>query len=178
MAKKIAKKKITKVKKKRNSFAKGHNLSVGNSASKGRQQYDREELATRTIDNRTVVRYFTLNSHLTINELKARVKNNEVTALESIVINAMINANAGDVYKMNALLDRIVGKVPDHIKHSVHDPYAGKTLEELMEEKRRLEKINRQTMNYIEANSESFRQQEMEAQKIVNATKVSDSEGD
>lgn len=159
-------------KKTKTSFRKGNLAAgVGNKNAKGRTQADREELAMKKIDAGMVTRYFTLNSHLTIHELIARLQTERVSVLEGMIIKGMIQAQrSGDTGQINFFLDRLIGKVPNKIEHEVKNPYKDMSIEELMQEKQRLNEINRKTLNIIEATNERVINQNREIAAYVNAT--------
>ena len=165
MAKRVPKRKN------QTSFTKGNKKSVGNNATRGKAMYDREELIARKIDNRTITRYLTLNSHLTPRELLDRLREEDVSTLEAMIIKAMLKGyRTGDVNQLNFFFERLVGKVPNQIKHSVDNPYDGMSDEELLAEKRRVTEINRKTMRLIEQTNPRRIEEESIARAIEEST--------
>lgn len=110
--------------------------------------YDREELANKKIDNHLVVRYFTINSHLTEEQLRERLLDETLTIFEKRIIKSLLNEDTA--LSFSQIIERLAGKVPDKHIHQVPDKYSEMTDEELLAEKRRLEIENRKTLTYVE----------------------------
>ena len=173
--KKAPKKKVTKApstkhpKHNKTSFKKGNKASISTKNRKGATRLDREALAVKKIDANLVTRIITLNSHLSPHELTARLRTEYVSMLEAMVIKAMIKCyNTGDVHSLNFFFDRLVGKVPNHVKHEVANPYEGMTDAELLAEKERLQKINRDTLELEMKHNPKLVTQEREVTEFVN----------
>ena len=134
---------------------------------KGTPSYDAEELAVRKIDKGMVSRYLTVNSHLTKDQLKAKLKNEQVPILEHAVISSLIRAaTSGDYYVLDNIFDRMVGKVPNKIEHAKADPFEGKSIDELMQMKRELTESNIKTLRLLEQ-TERVKQQEREVIELT-----------
>lgn len=135
-------------------IAKGQKLGVGNKSKKDQPQYDREERLARKIDTSMVVRYVTLNSHLTVEEIKSRLNDRnrgKISFLEYMILRCMVVcAQTGDTNRLDMILDRLIGKVPQKTIHAVEDPLEGKEMDELLKMKRDLEETNRKTLQHIE----------------------------
>lgn len=165
---KLTKGKKVPARKNQTSFKPGVALQKGVANRKGLAAYDADELATRTIDKQMVSRYLMVNSHLTKDQIKARLATGQVSMLESMVMRTMLRCYySGEVGILDFFLDRIVGKVPNKVEHTKADPYEGKTLEELQAEKLRLEAINRKTLSFIEQ-TERYKQQERDVIEIAS----------
>lgn len=138
---------------------------------KGHPQRDREELLTRKIDAGLISRYLTLNSHLTLKELQHRLKFEEISILEGMTIKGLIMAyKSGNYSQINFFYERLIGKVPNKIEHSVENPLDKLSDAELIAKKRELEETNRRTLRFIEASSASVTNLEQEALAIVEAS--------
>ncbi len=141
-------------KKNKNSFKKGHKKSVGNKSNTNTPQHDREERVLKKVDVRLITRYLTVNSHLSLKEMQAKLKPENaknISMLEYMTIRGMVvAAQTGDTNRINFFYDRLIGKVPQKITHGLDDPYEGKSTEELVEIKRKLEASGRQTLKHIE----------------------------
>lgn len=170
-AHKNPKTKATGRKPKPQDIKKGEKRALGVKGRKGRPHYDREERLAVRVDKGLVTRYLSLNSHLTLSELKEKIKlNSGISALENMVIRGMIRAcNTGDSFQIGFYLDRLVGKVPNKVEHSVPDPFEGMTNDQLLEEKRKLETINRKTMSFIEG-TEHVINLENKVKQLADAT--------
>jgi len=148
-----------------------HKKSVGNKG-KTTASYDREELASRKVDHNLLSRYFTLNSHLTEDELRERLESGErITILEKRIILALLGDRDAD---LDFIFNRMAGKVPDVVRHGKEDPFSNMSIEELIQRKRELEDSNRQTLKYIEAEQERQRQIESAAIDITPNSKPKD----
>lgn len=151
------------------SFTKGNTRSRGNRGPKGRTKADREQLAVKKIDLDLVTNYFTINSHLTPHELVARLRTQKVSMLEAMIIKGMLRAyRTGDTFQINFFIERLVGKVPNKIEHSVKNPYEGMSIDQLMAEKIRLTELNRKTLDFIETTNERVITLEKEVKEYVD----------
>jgi len=116
-----------------------------------------------------ISRYLTLNSHLTVDQIREKIKLRQCSMLEAMVCRGMIMAYVtGDTHRIDFFFERLIGKVPNKIEHSKPDPFEGKTIEELRLMKLQYEEANRRSLNYIEQNSERVKQQERDVIEIVN----------
>jgi hypothetical protein len=133
------------------SFKKNNKNSVGNKGNLN-PKADREERIVKKVDAGLISRYLNINSHLTVQEMQAKLKDaKSLSFLEYMTIRGMVvAAQTGDTNRLNFFYDRMIGKVPQKIEHGVADPFEGKTNEELIEIKRKLEATNRQTLKHIE----------------------------
>lgn len=161
------------------SFKKGNKAGAKKTlAKKGTPTYNRDELLAKKIDKVTITNYLTLNSHLTVHELIKRLETEKVSVLEAMLIKGMIKAyRTGDVYQMNFFLERLVGKVPNQVEHTVNNPYKDMSDEELLAEKKRVSEINRRNMTWNEQNNQRMIQQ-LEEASVIEATTGDDSTGD
>ncbi len=145
---------MSKNKKTKTSFKKGNKIAAGNKSKAGQIASDREERLTRKVDAGLVQRYITVNSHLTVDEMKERLHDHnrgQISFLEYMIIRTMVVcAQTGDPARLNTIIDRIAGKVPQKVTHGVDDPFEGKSNEELIDIKRKLEATNRQSLKYAE----------------------------
>ncbi len=134
------------------SFKKGNKAAKGVGGREGKPTVDREERLLKKIDAGMITRYLTLNSHLTVQEMQKKLKSaKDISMLEYMTIRGMIvAAQTGDTNRINFFYDRLIGKVPQKITHGLDDPYEGKSTEELIEMKRKLEASGRQTVKHIE----------------------------
>jgi len=102
----------------------------------------------KKIDAAMLTRYITLNSHLSENELKERLKDPTISIFEKRIIKSLLGKDSALSFQY--MVERLVGKIADRHVHEVADKYANKTTEELMEEKRRLEAEVRIETDYTE----------------------------
>lgn len=135
-------------------FTKNNSAAKGNKSTKGQSTYRKEEKIIAIVDQKTISRYLSLNAGLTLSEMKEKLKERNrknITMLEYMILRAMVvTAQTGDTTKLNFFFDRLVGRVPQVVKHGLEDPYESKTDEELMEIRRKLNETNRIIMNRIE----------------------------
>lgn len=154
-------------KKTRTSFAKGNRAANGKRNRAGTPSWDRQELAAISIDKSMIKRYLNLNFHLTIAELRAKKRSGRCSALEATIIEILIKAcENGDHFKLDFLLDRLVGKVPQKVETETVDPYADKTLEELTAMKNALLASNELTLRNLERENAQLQKAEREVIEI------------
>jgi len=68
--------------------------------------------------------------NLPVSQLKEARSNPNMTGLEAMVLSIMLQAiNKGDQLRMNALLDRLIGKVKERVE--ISNPYENLSMEEL-----------------------------------------------
>lgn len=165
------------VKKKRgaptNAFTKGNTASKGSSGLKGLTPLEIEALANKKIDKFLITRYITLNSHLTEDEARQRLEDPTISIFEKRIIGSLIGCD--DALNFNQILERVAGKVEERHVHQAIDPYEGKTNEELIEEKRRLEEQNRRYLQYVEEKQglRPHQLQESREGEVIEATATS-----
>lgn len=95
-------------------------------------------VSNKKIDKGLVDRYLTVNSHLTVAELCIKLRMPNVSVLEGMLIKGMLKAyRTGDPYNINFFLDRLIGRVPTHIAHSLERELEGLSDEELIAKKRK-----------------------------------------
>ena len=88
------------------------------------------------IDKALVDRYLTANSHMSVEGLIERLQLGGVSILEGMLIKGMLKAyRTGDPHNLSFFLDRLIGKVPTRIAHSLENELAGMDDEQLMREK-------------------------------------------
>lgn len=159
---KVSTKKIEKLKKKvkekkPKGFQKGNKHGGG---VQGTQTYDSEALLAKTIDKVLVTNYITLNSHLTVPQMKEKLKNQNVSLLERAICKDLLSIGEnGGTGTLGFFLDRLIGKAVQPIELSKKDPLKDLSQEELLEMKRELEKTNRQSMTYLENNNPRVQEQ-------------------
>lgn len=74
------------------------------------------------VDKALVDRYLRVNSHLTVEQLITRLKLEGVSVLEGMLIKSMLKAyRTGDPHNVNFILDRLIGKVPTRVAHSLEN---------------------------------------------------------
>jgi len=145
-------------KKKPKGFQKGNNFSKG--APKGAVTYDREALLARKIDNVTITNYLTLNSHLTEAQLNQRLKDPNISSLEKGMVRQLLAVSKdGAIGPLQFVLDRLVGKPKQEIELSKKDPLKDLSPEELLEMKKEIEIINRQSMQLLEQTNPRVQEQ-------------------
>jgi hypothetical protein len=138
------------------------------SERKYKSTYDKDTLIAKKIDKITMVQYLTLNSHLTPQELKEKLKNERVSSLERIVIRMILNGVVlGSIDTLNFIFDRLVGKVTNKIEVSKPDELEEKSLEELIEMKKQLSITNARTLEFMQATNERVIQQEKDVTKTI-----------
>jgi len=141
-----------KSEKKKTSFQPGNTASVGNRALLGRPGRDAQAREARYIDNLLIEGYIVNNSHLTLLELREKVEGAKMTALEEMLVVAMIRAcETGDRNQVEFFLDRTIGKVAQKIKVEKSNPYEGMSDEQLIARKRQIEESNFRTLQFVEA---------------------------
>lgn len=133
--------------------ARGKPFEKGNKASKGKKKgiasYDAEELAARKIDNSIINRYLTINSHLTEEQLLARLDDPKITIFEKRIVKSLLGWDSA--LSFESIVERLGGKVPEEHVHRVkRTAYDDMSVSELEEEKRKLSEVNRKTLTYIE----------------------------
>lgn len=147
-------------KKNATSFKKGNTASVGN-ASTPVPNFHKEERLIKHVDGRMITRYINLNSGLTLEEMDEKLKEEnkkKITMMEYMIIRAMRTIIlTGDMNKLDSLLDRAIGRVPQKTIHGIEDPYEGKTVQELEEIRSRLVETNRKIVTRIEQ-TEKYKQ--------------------
>lgn len=130
---------------KRNPRAK-ENLKI----IKNAPNYDSDELSVRKLDKRMVSRYISLNFALSYEELQAKLKT-PISVFERGIISIMMKtADMADQYRMDFLLDRLIGKVKNEIDLTTNSKFDTMTDEQLIEEKQRLDEINRVRLKHLE----------------------------
>lgn len=116
------------------------------------------ERPTASLEERTVLefdlpmlqRYLHAHFLSPVSELRKNAADESINAGESMIITAMLRIrDTGDIYALNALLDRLVGPVMRKIQLTGERPYENWTLEELEAEHRRLNQNNRHTIDMI-----------------------------
>jgi hypothetical protein len=157
--------------KKRNatSFQPGNQASKGvrGRAGKVTMSYDADELAARTIDKALVNKYFTVNSHLTLNQLREKYRSPNLSALEGMIVKSMIlGAEQGDTGRIDFFLDRLIGKVPQKVDVTKTNRFENMTLEQLQAEKARLAEINQNRLRLMEQ-TDRVKQQERDVIEIT-----------
>lgn len=157
------------------NFPKNHKLSAGKNQNKARRSYDAEELASRRIDNHVVNRYLTLNSHLTEEELEDRLKDPKITMFEKRIVKSILGTD--EALAFSEIVNRLAGKVPDKIEHSAVSKFSNMTTEELLNEKRRLNEANRETMDRIERDTEERKRLQIESLQQSTATDTIETTG-
>ena len=74
------------------------------------------------IDKALIDRYLTANSHMTVDQLIRRLNLGDVSVLEGMLIKGLLKAyRTGDPHNLNFFLDRLVGKVPTRVAHSLEN---------------------------------------------------------
>lgn len=176
---KVSKNKIEKLKKvikekKPKGFQKGHKHAKGN--PKGVVTYDSEQLLLKSIDKVLVTNYITLNSHLTVSQMKKKLKDKNVSLLERGICKDLLNLGEnGGTSTLGFFLDRLIGKAVQPIELSKKDPLKDLSPEELLEMKKELEASNRQSMTLLEQTHPRVKQQlhdyDEQLRDITNANK-------
>lgn len=96
-----------------------------------------EKVANQKVDKALVDKFLTFNSHLTPNELLKKLKVKPVSILEGMLIKGMLKAfRTGDPHNIDFILNRLIGKVPTRIAHSLDNELQDLTEEQLLERKR------------------------------------------
>lgn len=164
--------KTKKVKHNKANFLKHHRITSGRQGVKAIATYNREELLNKRIDHRLVTDYITLNSHLTIKDLKDKLKYEKVSALEHMIVQAIINAAlTGAPEKVDFILNRLIGKTPTLIGIAkLPNAMDEMSTEELIAEKLKIEEAIRDTLEYERKTSERFINQETIAHEYINTT--------
>lgn len=119
------------------------------------------EKGIKAVDKVLVLRYIAQNSHLTIGELKEKLskENREhIPLLEYMIIKVMlVCAQTGDPHRLNAILDRTIGKVAQEVKISKGDDLASMSDEELEAERRKYVEESKLHLQWQE-NSERYQE--------------------
>lgn len=136
--------------KSKTQFKKGNKVAKGNKSTSA-PRITLEKVASQKIDKSVVDRYLTVNSHLTPHELVQRLKLEQVSVLEGMLIKGLLKAyRTGDPHNINFYLDRIIGKVPTRVAHSLENELEGMTDEQLIEEKKKYAGLLREELNELE----------------------------
>lgn len=110
----------------------------------------KEEMAVLNIDKEMVSRYLNINYSRTVPELKRLAKSPNISAGERQIINIMLKIESlGDVWSWNQLMNRMIGPITQKVSITRERSYENWSMEELMAEKERLDKDNRETINSI-----------------------------
>lgn len=136
-----------------NQFQAGVEHKNKTGAEKGQVvQFDREELEARKLDKLMVARYISQNLMAPEAELEQRLKDPRTSIFEKAIIKIMMTSYyAADQYRMDFLLDRLIGKVKAEVEFTKPKTrFDDMTDDELMREKARLMSMNRVTLNHIE----------------------------
>ena len=157
-----------------NAFAKGNTTRKGKPGVRNLSPIELEALANKKIDKFLITRYVTLNSHLTEDEARQRLEDPTISIFEKRIIGSLIGCD--DALNFNQIIERVAGKVEERHLHSAIDPYEGKTNEELIEEKRRLEEQNRRYLQYVEEKQglRPHQLQESREGEVIEATTTSE----
>lgn len=152
-------------------FEKGNKKSKGK--KKGFPQYDAEELATKKVDHGMVSRYCSLNFHLTRRQLEKKLRKGGLSMLEDLVIRSLTGNTEGLSYNpvtlpIQEILNRMIGKVPDIISLAVKNKYSHMTTYQLLQEKRRLESANRETVERLEEEAKQRERLQLESTSTTN----------
>lgn len=82
----------------------------------GRPKLPEEVREIRKMQMEKLIRLFDSTGKLTVNELKARMKEKDVTSDELMILSARVNAMNGDTKAFNTILDRVLGKATQHVE--------------------------------------------------------------
>lgn len=112
--------------------------ALANKAVRNSARPTAQDIVYRKVDKELVNKFLFCNSHLTVDELIAKLNTGKVGVLEGMIIKGYIKAyRTGDVQRMNFFFDRMIGPVQKHIKHEVDNPYKGMSEEQLLELKKK-----------------------------------------
>jgi hypothetical protein len=119
---------------------------------KGVAQSSLEELASLDVDTEMVRRFLCLNFNKSVSQLRRDFADEDGLSFgEASIVSVMLRIyDTGDIYMLNALYDRLIGPVLRRIHMTGERPFADWEWEKLVEEKHRLNKINRHTLEMIE----------------------------
>lgn len=113
--------------------------------------YDREEMEARKLDKTMVNRYISQNLMATEQELEAKLKDPSISMFEKSIMRIIIATYIGaDQYRMDFLLNRLIGTVTQKIQAEKPNPFEGMSDEDLIRRKQELTVINRITLSHIE----------------------------
>ena len=117
---------------------------VAAQSNKNRQYFRMEDHAFQKVDQVLIDRYLSFNSHLTVDELIAKLNSGTVNVLEGMLIKGYIKAyRTGDPNRMQFYLDRLIGPVVKRISHALENKLENMTDEELIKEKQKYEPLLR-----------------------------------
>ncbi len=131
-------------------FAKGN--KEGKGSGKGRTPITLGEIQkSNALDKATLYMYLTTSLHLSDDELKARLKDKTLPVIHGMIAAVMLRIRkSGDVYALNALMDRIVGPITQKIEVDRTNRFVNMSEEELLAEKRRLAGLVSERLKQIE----------------------------
>lgn len=125
----------------------------GNQAARGIEKEALPEARPVRILNRAMVtEIIATYAGASTAELRKVTMSPTATMLERIVCKIILTAEAkSDIYRLEFLLNRSIGKVKDEVEFTNPNPYEGWTVEQLMAERARLAEKNLATLRVITA---------------------------
>lgn len=109
-----------------------------------------EEFKSTEVDSEMVRRYLTTQFHKPIEELRRLFASETLEFGEASIVSVMLRIyDTGDIYALNALYDRMIGPILRRYQITGERPFQDWTIEALLEEKKRLAELNRNTIDMI-----------------------------
>lgn len=100
----------------------GRNFEPGNQVNKGMEKITSEDKQARELTTLEFMRVANQYIHSTVLELKQAMTHPDTKAIDIIVIKILVKAaEHGDQNRLEFILNRLLGKVPDKIDHSSKD---------------------------------------------------------
>jgi len=125
-------------------------VKVKKKAGKKHQSELATEFKGLDVDTEMVRKYLTIHFHKPIKELRRLFEDDQLDFGEASIVSVMLRIyDTGDIYALNSLYDRMIGPILRKYHITGDRPYEQWTLSELLEEKKRLEVINRNTIDMI-----------------------------
>ena len=145
-------------------------------ANFNRQYIQAEDKAFKKVDQVLIDRYLSFNSHLTVDELIAKLNSGTVNVLEGMLIKGYIKAyRTGDPNRMQFYLDRLIGPVVKRISHALENKLENMTNEELIKEKEKYEPILRKQNEWHNMLKEGYVENQLkEVQLVKDANPILD----
>ncbi len=141
-------------KKNRTSFRAGNQIGRRGGRPKGGASYTSEERVVRELSKEMLSRYISQNFFLTEEELRAKSQLKDLAAIELCLIKIILHIlETGNACAFERLLDRAIGKAGNVMEEPAPLRYEEWSIEELLEERKRLQVINQSHLRYLEKQS-------------------------
>ncbi len=145
-------------------FAKGNKASKG--GQKGKLPFSKGEVTvSREFNKATLLLYLTEHMYKSDDELRAILKDKTRPVIHGIISQMLMRLRkSGDVYALNALMDRVVGPITQKIEVDRTNRFVSMNDDELAAEKRRITGLVAERLRQIEIGPAMY------AQKLKDVT--------